>query len=81
MLIGNIFHDLQDFKMPKQAYISLLQSVALQPKKKHYKKIIQYVVLNEGPSELSSDLIDMINFIGIDQRYPVLLGSTMKYLI
>ena len=23
----------------------------------------------------------MINFIGIDQRYPVLLGSTMKYLL
>lgn len=66
LLIGNIFNDLQDFKMPKQAYISLLQTVALQPKKKHYKKIVQYVVLNEGPSELSSDLIDMINFIGID---------------
>ena len=65
LLIGNIFNDLQDFKMPKQAYISLLQTVALQPKKKHFKKIIQYIVLNEGPSELSSDLIDMINFIGI----------------
>jgi hypothetical protein len=38
LLIGNIFHELRDFKMPKQAYISLLQTVALQPKKKHYKK-------------------------------------------
>jgi len=66
LLIGNIFHELRDFKMPKQAYISLLQTVALQPKKKHYKKIIQYIVLNESSSELSSDLIDMLTFIGID---------------
>lgn len=66
LLIGNIFHELRDFKMPKQAYISLLQTVALQPKKKHYKKIIQYMVLNETSSELSSDLIDMLTFIGID---------------
>ena len=67
--------------MPKQAYVSLLQTVSLQPKKKHYKKLIQYLVLNESASELSSDLIDMVTFIGIDQKYPVLLGSTMKYFL
>ena len=48
---------------------------------KHYKKLIQYLVLNESASELSSDLIDMVTFIGIDQKYPVLLGSTMKYFL
>lgn len=81
LLVGNIFHDQESFKMPKQAYISLLQSVSIQPKKKHYKKIIQFMVLNESANELSSDLIDMLTFIGIDQKYPVLLGSTMKFLL
>ena len=67
--------------MPEQAYKSLLQSVALQPKKKHFKKILQYVVLNEKPENVSSDLIDLITYVGIDQKYPILLGSTMKYLL
>jgi hypothetical protein len=26
-------------------------------------------------------VIDLINFIGIEQKYPILLGQTMKYLI
>mmetsp|Transcript_14497 Transcript_14497/g.18293 ORF Transcript_14497/g.18293 Transcript_14497/m.18293 type:complete len:98 (+) Transcript_14497:1439-1732(+) len=29
LLAGNLFHPLKDFSMPKQAYVSLLQSVAL----------------------------------------------------
>ena len=49
LLAGNLFNGLKDFKMPKQVYISLLQSVALYPKKKHFKKILQYLVLNETP--------------------------------
>ena len=61
--------------------MSLLQSVALQPKKKHFKKILQFLVLNEKPEDVPSDLIDLVTFIGIDQKYPVLLGSTMKYLL
>jgi hypothetical protein len=81
LLVGNIFHRTDFAKMPKQAYMSLLQTAALQPKKKHFKKIVQYLVLNELPSEVSPELIDMITFIGIDQKYPVLLGSTMKYML
>lgn len=80
LLAGNLFHE-QDMNMPEQAYKSLLQSVALQPKKKHFKKILQYVVLNEKPENVSSDLIDLITYVGIDQKYPILLGSTMKYLL
>ena len=52
--------------MPNQAYVSLLQSVALNPKKKHFKKILQYLVLNEKPEDVESELIDLITFIGID---------------
>lgn len=80
LLAGNLFSN-TGFKMPKQAYMSLLHSVALRPKKKHYKKIIQYMVLNESPAELDSDLINLVTEIGIDQKYPVLLGSTIKYLL
>ena len=80
LLAGNLFFN-QDLKMPKQAYESLLQSVALNPKKKHYKKILQFIVLNEKPEDVSPDLIDMITYIGIEQRYPILLGSTLKYML
>ena len=80
LLAGNLFHD-NGMQMPDQGYISLLQSVALNSKKKHFKKILQYIVLNEKPETLSPELIDLITFIGIDQKYPVLLGSTMKYLV
>ena len=38
-------------------------------------------MLNEGPAELDPELIDMLTFIGIDQGYPILLGSTMKYML
>ena len=81
ILAGNLFHKTDFDKMPKQAYMSLLHSAALQPKKKHFKKIVQYLVLNEIPSEVAPELIDMIIFIGIDQKYPVLLGSTMKFML
>ena len=81
LLVGNLFHNTNFGKMPEQAYISLLQSAALQPKKKHFKKIIQYMILNERPDEVSPVLIDLITFIGIDQKYPVLLGSTIKYML
>lgn len=39
LLAGNIFKD-SEMKMPHEAYVSLLQTVALKPKKKHYKKIL-----------------------------------------
>ena len=55
--------------------------MAFNPKKKHFKKILQYLVLNEKPEDVSPDLIDTITFIGIDQKYPVLLGSTIKYFM
>ena len=80
LLVGNLFHN-SEFKMPRQAYKSLLQTVALNPKKKHFKKIVQFMVLNESPEELDPELINLVTFIGIDQKYPVLLGSTMKYLL
>ena len=38
-------------------------------------------MLNEKPENVSSDLIDLITYVGIDQKYPILLGSTMKYLL
>ena len=52
--------------MPRQGYVSLLQSAAIQPKKKHFKKILQYLVSNEKPAEVDPELIDLITFIGID---------------
>ena len=61
--------------------MSLLETVALNPKKKHFKKIIEHVISYNDPSDIDSSVIDLINFIGIEQKYPILLGQTMKYLI
>ena len=66
LLAGNIFRQDEEFKMPLSGYRSLLQTVALRPKKKHFKKILQYIVLNEKPEDIPSQLIEMITQIGID---------------
>ena len=81
LLAGNIFMGLEGFTMPTDAYYSLLESVALSPKKKHFKKILQYLVLSEEPTKVSPQLIDLVTVVGIDQQYPVLLGSTIKYML
>lgn len=39
------------------------------------------MVLNESAADLDSELIDLVTYIGIDHKYPILLGSTMKYLL
>jgi hypothetical protein len=30
---------------------------------------------------VDSDLIDLITFIGIENKYPILLGATMKHFL
>ena len=39
LLAGNLFCN-PDFDMPNEGYLSLLETIALKPKKKHLKKVI-----------------------------------------
>jgi hypothetical protein len=47
ILAGNMF-DRPGLKLGSTVYRSLLETVALQPKKKHLKKIIQHMIKYEG---------------------------------
>lgn len=52
--------------MGSSAYRSLLETVALHPKKKHFKKIVAHLTEYEDKENVDSQLIDLITFIGID---------------
>lgn len=80
LMEGNIFAR-ENINLGSAVYRSLLETVALHPKKKHYKKIIQHMLQFEDKDNVDPELIELLTFIGIDQKYPVLLGVTMKYLL
>ena len=63
ILAGNLF---TEFEMPVEGFISLLETIALNPKKKHLKKIIQYVRKTQKAENVDAEVIDMITFAGID---------------
>lgn len=79
LLAGNLFK--KDFEMPTEGYISLLETMALKPKKKHLKKIVQHIIRTKKPEDVDTEVIDMITFVAIDQKYPVLIGNTLKYFL
>lgn len=80
LMEGNIFAR-DGINLGSAVYRSLLETVALHPKKKHYKKIIQHMLQFEDKDNVDPELLELLTFIGIDQKYPVLLGQTMKYLL
>ncbi len=73
LLAGNLFAR-EGLNLGCDVYRSLLETVALNPKKKHFKKIIEHLIAYQDKAAVSPDLIELISYIGIDQRYPVLMG-------
>jgi hypothetical protein len=53
----------------------------LDPKKKHLKKVIAHMSEFENKEKVDPHLINLIVKIGIEQKYPVLLGKTMKFFM
>lgn len=80
LLAGNIFAK-EGIDLSTDVYQSLLETLALKPKKKHYKKLIQHIIDFKAKDKVEPKLIDMLIRVGIDQRYPTLLGHTMKFLL
>ena len=62
-------------------YKSLLETLVLDPKKKHLKKVVAYLSEFEPKEKVDPYLIELIVKIGIEQKYPVLLGKTMKFFM
>jgi hypothetical protein len=80
ILAGNIFGD-KKVSLTTFGYKSLLETLVLYPKKKHFKKVLAYLKEFEKKEILNDELINLIVQIGIDQKYPVLLGTNMKYFM
>lgn len=62
-------------------YKSLLETLVLDPKKKHLKKVVAHLCEFEPKEKVDPHLINLIVKIGIEQKYPVLLGKTMKFFM
>ena len=80
ILLGNIFAD-KSVSVTYFGYKSLLESLMLQPKKKHFKKVVEHMLKFEKKELVDPFLINLIIKIGIDQQYPVFLGQTMKFFL
>jgi uncharacterized protein YeeX (DUF496 family) len=80
LLEGNIFCK-DEINLPSQVYQSLLETMVLYPKKKHFKKLIQHLIRFNQKDQVAPELLTLICNIGIDHEYPVLMGQTMKYLL
>ena len=57
ILIGNIFAE-KGFNLHEDVYRSLLETLTMRPKKKHFKKLTQYIRTHEDVSSLKPQLLD-----------------------
>lgn len=80
LLLGNIF-DAKGVELPLEIYNSLLHTVMINPKKKHFKKILAYLQKNEPEEKITPALIDKMFVLGIKNNYPVTIGQLMRDLM
>ncbi len=80
ILFGNIFAD-KDVSLTFFGYKSLLETLMLYPKKKHFKKVVNYLMKYEHRDQIDPKILKMIIKIGVIQKYPVFLGQTMKFFL
>ena len=59
LLLGNLFSD-RKMQLHEEIYNSLLVTLSLNPKKKHYKKILEYIQVHEPVEKVSQTLLDHI---------------------
>jgi len=59
----------------------LLETATLYPKKKYYKRILEYILETENPADLEPKVIDKIVDVGILGGYPILLGNTLEAMV
>lgn len=80
LLAGNIFAE-KGFKLHEDVFRSLLETVTMKPKKKHYKKIIAYLTEKEDPKALSPELLSQMVTVGIELGLPETVAKMMRDLI
>jgi PHD/YefM family antitoxin component YafN of YafNO toxin-antitoxin module len=77
LLVGNLFAK-NKVPLGSDAYKSICETMTLRPKKKNLKRLIQYIDTVESKETMDKEVIDRLVHICIDQRYPILLGKTVK---
>ena len=68
-------------QFPIEVYESLLQTVTVLPKKKHFKKIVDYLMKYEDVTRIPQSLVNQIVDVGISNQYPETLGQYMRDFI
>jgi hypothetical protein len=74
LLSGNIFKT----SVSPIGYKSLLHSVLIKGKKKHFKKILQHMNTYLKAEEIDDEIVGKVIGIAEAYSYPILLGKTMK---
>lgn len=59
-------------------YNSILHTLVIMPKKKHFKKLLEYIKRVEPVENVTPLLIDKLIEIGIESRYPVTVGRWVR---
>ena len=77
LLAGNLFNN----HMSTIGYRSLLHSVLLTGKKKHFKKIIEHMSKHLKPEDINDELVQKTIEIAVAHDFPILLGKTIKEFI
>ena len=77
LLSGNLFNN----HISQVGYKSLLHSVLLTGKKKHFKKIIMHMNKFLKPEDFNDEIIQKVIEISVVHDFPILLGKTMKDFI
>ena len=78
LLAGNLFAQKQ-MQIHPLIYKNLLETLTLKPKKKHFKKLIEFIRKNE--KDVKPQLLDQLINVGIDHQYPVTLGKSIRDFI
>ena len=82
LLEGRIFEVNKELvPLGNNLYRSLLETAALRPKKKHFKRILAYIFKTEEPEDVDPEIIDMIVEIAIANNWPILMGGTIKFMV
>lgn len=80
LLYGNLFAA-KKVSLPEEVYRSLLQTLLVKPKKKHFKKLLAYIREVEQPARVTPTLLDRLVMVGIHNVYPVTLGTMVRDFI
>ena len=74
ILAGNIF----DCKLPLRVYLSLIRTLRLTGKKKHFKKLWAHMRRHLEPADFSKEMLKELLETAIENDFPILMSSIVS---